>query len=234
MQDGIAVLTDFDGTVTKADVGNSLTTRYADPNRVEIEEKWRSGKIGSAQSHIRQYSTMNVPEEEIKEYILRMQLDETFLPFLNYLREKEIPLEIVSDGFDFYIEPLLKKYRIQLKYRANTLMYKEKKFSFPYQNGSCWRCANCKVQAVQHYLKQGRRVIYIGDGRSDIYAASISDVIFAKKGETLEKLLQEENIHYIPFQTFGDILSSFQEGLWSYRYAEVSVRRCGFFVTAEE
>lgn len=228
MQSGMAVLTDFDGTVTKTDVGHSLTTRFAASGRKEIEEKWRQGLIGSAQSHIRQYSSMTATQQDLLAFIHRQEMDETFFPFLQYLEEEGIPLEIISDGFDFYIEPLLKKYRLKIKYRANGLNYLQKKFSFPYQNHSCWRCANCKAQAVQEYLKKGRRVIYIGDGQSDFYGALLADVIFARKGKDLERLLQKENISYLSFHSFAQILSHLKEGSYSYRFQGVSLRRCAF------
>lgn len=225
--DRLVVLSDFDGTVTLCDVGSSLVERFADPASKRAEEEWRQGLIGSAKSHERQYSTITASEEELESYIETMRIDRTFLSFKEYLEKREIPLKIVSDGFDFYIEHLLNTYGLDVEYQSNRLDLKSMRFTFPHQNPSCWRCANCKVKAVQSHLREGERVIYIGDGLSDLYAALIADCIFVRRGRELEKVLKKRGIEHTPFHTFEEILRDMEKGL-SYRFQDLSLRECSF------
>lgn len=224
----LAVLTDFDGTVTIDDVGSSLIDKYADPKTFIYDRQWKKGLIGSEKAHRIQYSSITAKEDQLEEYILKMEIHPSFFPFVEYLHQREIPLSIVSDGFDFYIKPLLEKYSLTIPYYSNHMDPLHKSFSFPYQDSSCWRCANCKVKSVKYHLKRGERVIYIGDGLSDLYGALISDVIFTKRGKNLEKSLLERGVRdFISFDSFSEISRAMDEGL-SYRFQEVSLRECSF------
>lgn len=48
-------------------------------------------------------------------------------------------------------------------------------------------------------------IVFIGDGVSDLPAAREADVLFARKGLRLEEYCKENDISYIPFETFTDI-----------------------------
>ena len=54
-------------------------------------------------------------------------------------------------------------------------------------------------------------IVFIGDGVSDLPAAREADVLFARRGLRLEEYCQENNISYIPFDTFADIQSKLEE-----------------------
>ena len=55
--------------------------------------------------------------------------------------------------------------------------------SIEYPNGhpACFVCGTCKRNRVLAHRAAGRRVIFIGDGESDRYAAGYADVVFAKR-----------------------------------------------------
>lgn len=53
-------------------------------------------------------------------------------------------------------------------------------------------------------------IIFVGDGVSDLPAAREADVLFAKRGLRLEQFCVENNISYIPFDTFADIKKEVQ------------------------
>lgn len=227
--EGLSVLTDFDGTITKRDVGSSIIDVFGGPECKEVEEEWKRGLIGSAESHRRQYSTIKAQEEDLKSHILEMELEDGFLSFFSYLKRKGIPLKIISDGFDFYLELLLKKYHLEVEYRCNRLNLETMEFVFPNQHESCWRCAHCKVKSLQDHLKREKRVIYIGDGLSDLYGAVLADIIFAKRGKNLAEALEERGVSdFILFDTFNDIVEVLEEFSLTYRFQEITHRECWF------
>jgi len=52
----LALLCDFDGTVTKSDVGFRVYTRFGDERWEEINKRWRRGEISSKECLIGEYS----------------------------------------------------------------------------------------------------------------------------------------------------------------------------------
>jgi len=233
MLDKIAVLIDFDGTITKTDVGHAFVKKYAKhPEWVEAQQEWLKGSIGSAECYKRQYANMGKTLEELRTEIDQMEIDDYFLEFVDFVATNDaMSIEVVSDGFDYYIEPILSRYKLDIDFHANKIKHREGIFTpeFPHKHHSCSRCANCKVAWVQKQLQSGRRVVYIGDGFPDLYAAAISDVIFAK--DKLLKRCDEQGINdYIPYTTFADVLAHFRQGSFDYRFKDVSDRQCQFMM----
>jgi hypothetical protein len=54
-------------------------------------------------------------------------------------------------------------------------------------------------------------IVFIGDGVSDLPAARQADVLFARRGLRLEEYCQENDISYVPFDTFADIKNKLQD-----------------------
>src|SRR3972149_1484236 len=67
----------------------------------------------------------------------------------------------------------------------------------------CIRCGTCKLRRLFELRVAGHRVVYIGDGDSDLCPAVEADVVFAK--ERLADLCDSESIPYHRFETFADI-----------------------------
>lgn len=53
-------------------------------------------------------------------------------------------------------------------------------------------------------------IIFIGDGVSDLTAAREADILFARKGLKLEEYCNNNQIPYIPFETFADVKKEVQ------------------------
>ena len=75
--------------------------------------------------------------------------------------------------------------------------------SFPFYDQGCGICGNCKKLHVQRLKNAKRKVIYIGDGLSDRFAARTSDVVFAKSD--LMKYLVENDADFIRFGDLSDV-----------------------------
>ncbi|MCY3413739.1 MAG: hypothetical protein INQ03_18995 [Candidatus Heimdallarchaeota archaeon] len=48
--------------------------------------------------------------------------------------------------------------------------------------------------------------MFVGDGRSDIYAAPYADIIFARKGLTLDKYLTEQGHDHFVFDDLSQVI----------------------------
>jgi 2,3-diketo-5-methylthio-1-phosphopentane phosphatase len=209
MDDCNIVYCDFDGTITKNDCVNKFLSQYADNKWLDIEYQWLEGKIGSKECIKKQMGLIkNISHNELKDFIYSIEIDEYFLDFYNYLNEQNKKLVILSDGFDLFIKETLNIYNISdIKYYANKLLYKNNKFSLLFENSD----KNCRTKAGMCKCSKilEEKFIYIGDGLSDSCVADKASLLFAKN--KLQRFCDENNINYISFKTFNDILNYFRE-----------------------
>ena len=202
----LAILCDFDGTIAKGDVGHRIYTRFGDQRWEEINKRWRKGEISSKECLIGEYSLMDASEDEVREYVMTMEIDPGFIELVKTCRENDIPIAIVSDGFDFYINAILDKSELfGIETFCNNLKFNGRKveLSFPYYELGCGRCGNCKVLHVEKLKNDGKTVIYIGDGLSDRYASQASDVIFAK--DELMEYLESNGASFNKFSGLSEV-----------------------------
>jgi 2,3-diketo-5-methylthio-1-phosphopentane phosphatase len=201
-----AVLTDFDGTVTRTDVAEDILEKFAPAEWWDIEELHRARKIGTRESLARQFALVHAKEEELLRFVdEHVDLDETFPAFVAHCRARSMLLEIVSEGLDFYLLYLLRKWGIEVPVRTNRTTFERGRvvISHPYADATCSLCGTCKLLRLFELRVQGYKVAYVGDGHSDLCPALEADLVFAKK--ELADLCREEAIDFIPFDTFADV-----------------------------
>lgn len=210
--DDVVVLCDFDGTISVKDVTDSLLERFANPEWEQLEEDWQEGLISSHECMAGQYALIKADQEEVETFLDRVEIDPYFSQFVGHCKSKGFTLSIISDGFDFYIERILKNNGIEsIEVFANHLEWQEGsiKTFFPHINNDCRTCGNCKTSIFHKFKKPGNKVIYVGDGWSDRCIAQQSDIIFAKG--KLTKFCHENGVSYIPYLSFLDIIKETSE-----------------------
>lgn len=208
------VLTDFDGTITRRDVSETILEEFAPPEWWDIEELHRARRIGTRESMARQFALINAREDDLLAFVNEhAELDETFREFMQFCDSEGIMVEIVSEGLDFYVHHLLDRWGIDLPVRANRAIFEDGHvtIAYPYADGTCTLCGTCKLGRLFQLRTRGFRVAYVGDGHSDLCPAIEADLVFAK-GE-LADLCREETIEFIPFDRFSDV----QRGIAAWR-----------------
>ena len=200
---------DFDGTITKEDTLNKFLQIYADKSWLEVEDKWVRGEIGSKQCIEEQMQLFpDMTEQILNDFVDTIEIDKTFVHFLQYLSSEDIEFYIVSDGFDFFIRKILEKNNIKnVNIFSNKLDFKNGKFttSFPYYNHDCSRKSGvCKCSVVKSNRIVTKRVLYAGDGLSDYSVADKVDILFAKE-TLLEYCKNTKNNNLIGFDSFVEI-----------------------------
>jgi 2,3-diketo-5-methylthio-1-phosphopentane phosphatase len=201
------VLCDFDGTVSTTDVGNRMFAKFASDGWRKVVQSWKDGRIGSRDCLIAECSLARATPEQVRRFALSRAIDPHFKPFVRYCRAHHIPVAILSDGLDFYIDLLLEKYGLKdlprfanhLEFRGNELVP-----SFPYFSRGCRHCGNCKGYHVRRYRREGNSVIYVGDGFSDRCGVEDADVVFAK-GD-LSRYCRQKGLEHIVYQDFSDVI----------------------------
>ena len=202
------IFCDFDGTITKEDTIGAFLNRFADNRWLEIEKQWKDGEIGSRDCMKQQLELVRtLSQKELNEFFDSLEIDETFIDFYNETQKRKIPFTIVSDGFDYFIYNVLRKYKLEdIKVFTNKLEIKNGKFIPVYDDKykACKRKSGvCKCKVVEHETLKGFQTVYIGDGLSDACVSGKINKIYAK--EYLARYLSSNNIPYIEFNTFNDI-----------------------------
>lgn len=201
---------DFDGTISKEDSVNKFLSLFADEKWLEVEELWKEQKISSKECLAKQVALLpKMDKKTFDDYVNSIEIDDYFVEFYNYLKTKNIELVILSDGFDLFIKETLKRNGLsEIKYYTNSLSFKNNEFKVEFNNHN----SACKVQsgACKCSKVKEKDFYYIGDGFSDVCIAKKSSTLFAKKN--LKKYCEENNMKYIPFDTFKDILNYISKG----------------------
>ena len=112
-----------------------------------------------------------------------MPQDAAFPGFVDAVRARGAHVEVVSDGFGFYVASNLAALGVDDVFIAtneNRVGEGSAGMSFPFGHPSCFVCGTCKRERVRLHQAASRVVVFVGDGTSDRYAAAHADVVFAK------------------------------------------------------
>lgn len=205
---------DFDGTITKKDVGEAIFREFGDPYKTDlIVADLLSGKITARQCWELLFETINtVDVNELDEFINRQEIEPTFHRLHSYCLENGIDMFVLSDGFDYYINRIFEREKLNhVKIFANNLIVTSKNQlvpSFPYFDVDCQTSANCKRNHIINNSGEDDFTVYIGDGNSDKYSTQFCDFIFAK--DDLLKHCEKERITYFPFKKFEDVITKLE------------------------
>ncbi len=199
---------DFDGTVTRTDLLDELIVRYSRNDSWKlIEERWRAGQIGSRQCLEEEFALLDLTPAQLAGELTRVQLDPGAASLIADLRTRSIPLTILSDGIDHFINAILSAHNVTPPaIRANTILHSGSSLTLqcPHHRAECEsKSAHCKCASARTLATPGRISIYIGDGRSDLCASLKSDVVFAKGA--LAQSLTARGVSFLQFSTLLDV-----------------------------
>ena len=208
------VFTDFDGTITRTDIGDAMFTEFGKPEECggAFGEALR-GTITARESWRRSCATVeSLTRDTFASFVASQAIDPGFHSFAGYCSQKSIPINILSDGFDAYITQILQREELcHLPFYSNHLAFEpDGKITphFPYTDAECTECANCKRNHLLTRSSDDHVIVYIGNGHSDRCPVKYADVIFAKTA--LLSYCERENITYHRFETFYDVLAKFR------------------------
>jgi 2-hydroxy-3-keto-5-methylthiopentenyl-1-phosphate phosphatase len=196
---------DFDGTIVPRDATDFLFERFADPSWREVEADWQTGKIGSRECLTRQVALIRAEPDALLSAIGELSADSGFPRFVRECANSGIDVTVVSDGFDYVIENVLRNAGVDIPFKANHLEYigdKRWRVTFPNARDSCAELAgNCKCSFTEH-LPTTMKIV-IGDGRSDFCVAQRADLVFAKA--SLLDLCRDNAMVHFPFDNFHEV-----------------------------
>jgi 2-hydroxy-3-keto-5-methylthiopentenyl-1-phosphate phosphatase len=203
----MSILIDYDGTISLTDVTEQLLAQFvSDVVWEDAEASYDAGTLGSRRLMDWEVSLIDADPDALRAFAAGQPHDPGFVPFVRRAQAAGIPVEIVSDGYGFFIQPALEALGVgELPVVTARTTFEGRRASIEFVNGhpTCLVCGTCKRQRVLAHRATGRRVVYIGDGESDRYAAGYSDVVFAKR--SLERICLEAAWSFRRWTAFKEI-----------------------------
>jgi 2,3-diketo-5-methylthio-1-phosphopentane phosphatase len=207
----LAIVIDFDGTVTERDIGDAIVKRFGLAGWDALEEKFQRGETTIRQLWEQEISRL--PGDRLDE-MTRFGLETAKVrpglrELVGYAREHGIAIEIASNGIEFYVKTILGANGLSgLPYvclDADLGPGRQARLLLPDGLTSCYRNGLCKCARVWRFQRQGRRVMFIGDGASDACVASQPDILIARS--SLASMAERNGWPFIPFEDFRDVLA---------------------------
>lgn len=215
----LAIFCDFDDTITRSNVTDTVLERFADPLWHAIQEDWLAGKITAREVLEKQMPLIAVRRQELDRLIESIEVDPYFAEFAEFCVAENHALYILSDGFDYWIDKILKRalaarngsigkipvFACGLSFQGNRVA-----ISFPYVAQECAHgCATCKPALFERLKKGADKAVVIGDGLSDLLLAKNADLVLAKNG--LREFCEQAGIASRSFGDFRDVLRIIRE-----------------------
>lgn len=207
------VFFDFDNTIATCDVFDDMVMRFSRDKRwVDLEKKWKQGKIGSMECLEGQLEGIRITRKELDSHLSGIKLDPYFKKLLEFLDAKGIEKIILSDNFDYILKRILNHNAIKgIKIYSNKLQFARQRLlpEFPFKSKDCRVCAHCKTKNLLANVAKDSIIIYIGDGNSDICPAEYADIVFAK--EDLLKYCKGKKLKYVRYDSLRQVYNYFKK-----------------------
>ena len=210
----LAIILDFDKTLTTTDIGETIVERFGSPGWEHGIDRFRSGEYGIRE--IWEYEISHLPNDSVEEmtaYALEIAEMRAGLPeLLEYASKNGIPVEVASNGMDFYVCGILAANGLGHLRTAAPGIAKgpdgRQRLTFADGQVHCPRTGLCKCDRVWDHRRSGRRVAYAGDGISDLCVANQADIVFAR--DSLAKHCAGSGVPFTPFENFLEVVDALE------------------------
>ena len=210
-----AVLTDFDDTAAAQNVAELLLHKFGHPSWTEVRERFRAGELSLKEYQEETFLQMQADKDAMQSYV---RAHANFRPHFTELSAfcwaHSIPMCIISQGLDFYIQALLDGsgqsetpvYAVATEFdgQGRVCGYR---YDFAYPDAP--HLGNSKALIVRRFQERGHHVFFMGDGRSDFEAGEVADTVFAHR--QMAAMCDEAGIEFSPFTDFGPVLESLRQ-----------------------
>jgi 2-hydroxy-3-keto-5-methylthiopentenyl-1-phosphate phosphatase len=210
---GRTLVVDFDGTVTKTDLLDTIAGRFGDPVVYqEVEDGLHGGRMSLREVITREFRPVTKPLAEVVEWELEnVELRPGFHELVALAKERGWRVVIVSSGFHELIEPILEREGLEVELHANRVDPRPDGWVVDWRyDESCESCGESCKRSIARRLAGGGEIVYVGDGYSDRCAAEAADAVFATRG--LARYLEERGLPFEPFDDFHQVAAKLRDG----------------------
>ena len=194
----ISVFCDFDGTITSHDSIVFLTERFGGGHafRSGARSRIKSGEWSVFEAIEHELATVTISWEEAVQVLkANIKIDAFFGEFVAWCHKRSLRIQVVSSGMRPVVELFVGHLGLEIYAHPVTISPQ----GWHYQPDP----AVMKVPVLEKARRHTERLIYVGDGTSDVCAIPYVDDLFAKR--YLAEYCDANGVPYIPFDTFADV-----------------------------
>ena len=190
-----------------------------------LDQQIHSGERSFREVSEEMWGSLNVPFEDGFEVMEKtLEIDPDFQKFHTFCIENKIPFNVISAGLKPILRKVLDTFLGEEASGHIQIIANEAEIA---EDGSNWKpiwrhdteLGHDKELSVNEARAEAALacddgtiplIVFIGDGVSDLPAARVADVLFARRGLRLEEYCIENKIPYIGYDTFADIEKEIQ------------------------
>ncbi len=202
---------DFDGTLTERDTAFFLLDAFAQGDWRQLLQEYKEHKISVGQFNTQAFAMVKADKETLLKVVRgESKMRDGFQELVACCSKRGFRLVIVSNGLDFYIKAMLKEIDLEnIEIHAAQTQFHPEGMNVQYIGPDGKQLNDGLKEAyTKLFLEQGYRVVYVGNGDSDVYPAKCAQYVFAR-GELLT-YCQENNLACKPFDTLIDIVKELE------------------------
>lgn len=196
---------DFDGTLCVQDAVDAFSDHFDPAGFAAAATAFNAGEITLNECLARQVAGIDRPVDEILGYMLEaIDVRDGVPELLAWCAAHDVEPVVLSSGFVNLMEPFLADRGIEVPVVGHLLEETPDGLRIRFRDrAQCALCGEpCKRSDVAA-LAGGRAVAYVGDGASDLCAAEVADIRFARS--SLARHLDRADCAYVPFDDFHDV-----------------------------
>jgi HAD superfamily phosphoserine phosphatase-like hydrolase len=210
----LAVLSDFDGTVTLNDTFQNVLEKFGQDDWGAVDDQYVRGEITLEECLRIQGGMVRASKPQVLDELDQVtEFRPGFDNLAEYCKTNHYPLVLVSAGLDFVIKHFLTREnlvdKVELFAAVATCTPRGIKFDFLKLKDN--RSISFKDDVVRYYKTRADTVAYIGDGRWDLPALRNADLRFAIKNSKLAELCKEQDIQATTVADFTEVATSLQK-----------------------
>ncbi len=206
------VQSDFDGTITEEDASFFLLDTFAQGDWRGLLREYKEHRISVGEFNTRAFAMVKDDEHRLLEALQgNVKVRAGFQELVKQCLEKGLRLVIVSNGLDFYIRAVLKELGLaDLEVYAAQASFHPAGMKVRYVDPDGKMVTDGFKEAyIESFLRLGYRVIYIGNGDSDVAPAKHAHRVFAT-GDLLT-YSRENKLNCKPFKDFREVVEDLEQ-----------------------
>jgi 2-hydroxy-3-keto-5-methylthiopentenyl-1-phosphate phosphatase len=203
---------DFDGTITDGDVSFQILDEFTGLGWHDQLQEYMQGKISVNRFNSAVFSKVKADKATLDQFVREKAV---IRPGLNDLlqacTERGFRFFIVSNGMMFYIDNILKMLGLSgVEFAAARANFKPEGMEAWYEGPDGKPLEDGFKEAfTRDFLKQGYRVIYVGNGTSDFPAAKLCSHIFSIDNLTVS--CKQAGVAHTPFTDLHDVAAGLRK-----------------------
>jgi 2-hydroxy-3-keto-5-methylthiopentenyl-1-phosphate phosphatase len=201
------VQSDFDGTITEEDVSFLILDAFADGDWRKLLEEYKVGKITVGSFNKSAFDMVKEDKETLQEFVKKkVRIREGLPELLKFCRSNNLRFVVVSNGLEFYINTIFTDLGFNdIEIYAAQAAFGPGGIQAGYFGPDGIELQNdFKKTYIRRFQQDNYRVLYIGNGASDVPSARLADHIFAT--DTMLAACRRMNLDCTPFTSLNDIV----------------------------